>query len=250
MKCIAIDDEPPALKLLTHYCSRVPSVQLLGAYTDPLEGIAYIRSMQPDLVFLDIRMPDISGIDITRIVKKDTLVIFTTAHREYAVDGFELDVVDYLLKPFSFERFQKAYNKAEERFVSLQKKNSTGTAAGNPTLAFRYNYRNVQLPLSSILYIEAFDNSIKIITPDKMYMPVMTMKTIQEILPDTGFLRVHKSFIVSVSKIKSFNSEQVVTDRKTIPVGRRYRKEFMDRMEALKRGNEYVSLGTWYNTLG
>jgi DNA-binding LytR/AlgR family response regulator len=236
MKCIAIDDEPPALKLLAHYCSRVPSVQLLGTYTDPLEGIAYIRSMQPNLVFLDIRMPDISGIDITRVLEKDTLVIFTTAHREYAIDGFELDVVDYLLKPFGFERFLKAYNKAEERFLSLQKKKNVKQAAGK-TIAFKYNYRSVQLPLPAILYIEAFDNYVKIVTPGKTYMPVMTMKKIQEFLPEAEFLRVHKSFIVAVGKIRSFNSEQVVTESKTIPVGRYYRKDFMDRMEALKRRN-------------
>ncbi|MDR2621164.1 MAG: LytTR family DNA-binding domain-containing protein [Dysgonamonadaceae bacterium] len=237
MKCIAIDDEPPALKLLAHYCSRVPSIQLLGACTDPLEGISYIRSMQPDLVFLDVRMPDISGIHIAQILEKDTLVIFTTAHREYAVDGFELDVVDYLLKPFDFERFLKAYNKAEERFLSSKKKTGTGQAADDKTIAFKYNYRNVQLPLHSILYIEAFDNYIKIVTPDKMYMPVMTMKTIQEFLPEPEFLRVHKSFIVSVGKIKSFNNAQVVTERKKIPVGRHYRRDFLEKIEGLKRNN-------------
>lgn len=235
MKCIAIDDEPPALKLLAHYCGQVPSAQLLSAYTDPLEGISYIRSMQPDLVFLDIRMPDISGINIAQALEKDTLVIFTTAHREYAVDGFELDVVDYLLKPFGFERFRKAYEKAEERFLSSQKKNEPGQATGGKTITFKYNYRTMQLPLHSILYIEAFDNSVKIVTPDKIYMPVMTMKTIRKLLPETGFIRVHKSFIVAVEKIKSFSSEMVITEQEKIPVGRRYRKDFMKQMEALRQ---------------
>jgi DNA-binding LytR/AlgR family response regulator len=234
MKCIAIDDEPLALKLLMHYCSQVPSIQLLGTYTDPLEGISYIRSMQPELIFLDIRMPDISGVNIAQILEKNTLVIFTTAHREYAIEGFELDIVDYLLKPFSFERFLKACHKAEERFLSSQKKNGQEQTSGSKTLSFKYNYRNIQLPLHAILYIEASDNYIKIVTPDKTYMPVMTMKTILDLLPNTEFVRLHKSFIVAVNKITSFNSERVVTDRKKIPVGRRYREDFLKKMVALK----------------
>jgi len=236
MKCIAIDDEPLALKLLTHYCSQVPSIRLLGAYTDPLEGISYIRSMKPDLVFLDIRMPDISGVNIAQALEKDTLVIFTTAHREYAVEGFELDIVDYLLKPFRFDRFLKAYAKAEERFCSSLGKNNSEQIPDGKTISFKYNYQNVQLPLNSILYIEASGNYIKIATPDKTYMPVMTMRTIQDFLPEIDFFRVHKSFIVAVKKIKSFNSEQVITDWKKIPIGRSYRKDFLNKMEALKRG--------------
>jgi DNA-binding LytR/AlgR family response regulator len=234
MRCIAIDDEPLALKLLGHYCSQVPSIQLLGAYTDPLEGVSYVRLMQPSLLFLDIRMPDISGVNIAQALDKNMLVIFTTAHREYAVEGFELDVVDYLLKPFPFERFLKAYTKAEERLLSSLKK-SDPEPADTKTLSFKYNYQTMQLPLHAIEYIEAFDNYIKIVTPDKTYMPVMTMKTIQNLLPEAEFIRVHKSFIIAVGKIKSFNSEQVMTDRKKIPVGRSYRKDFLNQMESMKQ---------------
>ena len=236
MKCIAIDDEPLALKLLTHYCSQVPSIQLLGVYSDPLDGLSYIHSMQPDLIFLDIRMPDISGINIAKTLEEHTLVIFTTAHKEYAIEGFELNVVDYLLKPFSFERFQKAYAKAEERFLSLQQKNAPEQTLDSKIISFKYNYQNIQLPIHSIMYIEAFDNSVKIVTPDKTYMPTMTMKTIQNLLSETEFIRVHKSFIVAVSKIKSFDSKQVVTNSKKIPIGRSYQKCFLSQMEILKRG--------------
>ena len=235
MRCIAIDDEPLALKLLTHYCSRVPSIQLLGTYTNPLEGLSYIRSMQPDLIFLDIRMPDISGFNIAQTLDREKLIIFTTAHKEYAVESFELDVVDYLLKPFSFDRFLKAYNKAEERFLSSQKKNDSEQVPDGKTLSFKYNYQNMQLPRHSILYIEAFDNYIKIVTPDKTFMPVMTMKKIQSLLPEDEFIRVHKSFIVSVNKIISFNSEQVITNRRKIPIGRSYRKTFLNQMQSLKQ---------------
>jgi DNA-binding LytR/AlgR family response regulator len=232
MRCIAIDDEPLALKLLADYCSRVPSIRLLGTYTDPVEGFMYIRSMKPDLLFLDIRMPDISGIGIARALDEDTMVIFTTAHREYAFEGFELDVVDYLLKPFDFERFLKAYSKTEERFPAARKKSVPEDRDNGKTLSFKYNYQNVQLPLHAILYIEAFDNYIKIVTPDRTYMPVMTLKAIESLLSASGFVRVHKSFVVAVDKIKSFGSEKVVTDRRQIPVGRRYRREFLEKMAA------------------
>ena len=233
MKCIAIDDEPLALKLLTHYCSRVPSIQLLGAYTNPLEGLSYIRSMQPDLIFLDIRMPDISGVNIAQDLGRNKLIIFTTAYKEYAVESFELDVVDYLLKPFSFERFLKAYTKAEDRYLLSLKKNDPEHESDSKTISFKYNYQNTQLPLQSILYIEAFDNYIKIVTSDKTYMPVMTMKKIQSLLPEDEFIRVHKSYIIAVNKIKSFNSEQAITIRKKIPIGRSYRKVFLNHMQSL-----------------
>jgi Response regulator of the LytR/AlgR family len=235
MKCIAIDDEPLALKLLTHFCGQVPSIQLLGAYTNPLEGLSYIRSMQPDLIFLDIRMPDISGFNIAQILGQDKLIIFTTAYKDYAVESFELDVVDYLLKPFSFERFLKAYTKAEDRFLSSLKKIDSGQVSDSKTISFKYNYQNTQLPLQSILYIEAFDNYIKIVTPEKTYMPVMTMKKIQSLLPDDEFIRIHKSYIVAVNKIKSFNSEQAITLQKKIPIGRSYRKIFLNQMQSLKQ---------------
>jgi DNA-binding LytR/AlgR family response regulator len=230
MKCIAIDDEPLALKLLAHYCSQVPSIQMLGSYTDSLDGLSYIHSLKPDLLFLDINMPEISGVHIARSLEKETMVIFMSAHKEYAVEGFDLEVVDYLLKPFSFERFMKAYAKAEERFLSNRAKPVEEPDHDGKIISFKYNYQNVQLPLNAILYIEAFDNYIKIVTPAKTYMPVMTMKTIQNLLPAEEFIRVHKSFIVAVGKIKSFNSEKIITGRKQIPIGRRFRKDFIDRM--------------------
>ena len=235
MRCIAIDDEPLALKTLCHYCDNVPSIRLLGAYTDPLEGISYIHSMQPDLLFLDIRMPDISGMNIAQVLDKKTLIIFTTAYKEYAVEGFELDVVDYLLKPFDFERFLKAYTKAEQRYLLSLKTSNPEPVSDYNTISFKKDYQNIRLPLNSILYIEACNNNIKIVIPDKIYTPTMTMKTILELLPETGFIRIHKSFIVSVDKIKSFNRDYVIIDRKKIPVGRSYVKDFLKRMEALKR---------------
>jgi DNA-binding LytR/AlgR family response regulator len=234
MRCIAIDDEPLGLKILSRYCDQVPSLHLLGAYTDPLDGLSYIRAMQPDLLFLDIRMPDISGIDLAKALKKDALIIFTTAYREYAVEGFELDVVDYLLKPFDFQRFLTACTKAEERFEMSHRKTASEQPSPDGILAFRCNYRNIQLPLNDILYIEAFDNYVKIITPAKTYMPVMTMKNMANLLPVADFIRVHKSFIIPVARIKSFNHEMVVTDKIQIPLGRTFQKDFLEKMSVWK----------------
>jgi DNA-binding LytR/AlgR family response regulator len=233
MRCIVIDDEPLALKLLTQYCSKVPSLQLIGAYTDSVEGIAYISALKPDLVFLDIQMPDLSGLQIADSLDKNTLVIFTTAYEQYAVAGFDLDVVDYLLKPFDFERFRKAYAKTEERFQSALTK-SMAEQNVDEIISFKCNYQNIQLPLNAILYIEAADNYIKIVTADKTFMPTMTLKNIRNMLPETRFIRVHKSYIVPIDKIKSFSSEKVITDKIRIPVGRAYRDDFLEKMNEMK----------------
>ncbi|GHT27829.1 DNA-binding response regulator [Bacteroidia bacterium] len=229
MRCMAIDDEPLALKLLTRYCSKVPSINLIGVYNDSVEALCYIESLEPDLIFLDIHMPDLSGIQIANSLNKKPLIIFTTAYEQYALTGFELDVVDYLLKPFDFERFLKAYTKAEERFqTSLIK--SVPEKNVDEIISFKCKYQNVHLPLHSILYVEAFDNYIKIVTPNETYMPVMTMKNIQKLLPEERFIRVHNSYIIPIDKIKSFSREKVTTDKIQVPVGRAYSKEFFKRM--------------------
>ena len=234
MKCIAIDDEPLALKILRQYCDQIPSIQLLGTYTDPLESLYDIRTMKPDLLFLDIRMPDISGIDFVESLNEDIMIIFTTAYQEYAVKGFELNVVDYLLKPFDFERFLTACNKAEERLQISSKKPINEQTNPNEILSLKCNYQNVQLSLSDILYIKAFDNYVKIVTTKKTYMPVMTLKSMMSLLPKSDFVRVHKSFIIPVARIISWNRGVVVTDKIQVPVGRTFQKDFFKTMNILK----------------
>jgi DNA-binding LytR/AlgR family response regulator len=179
-------------------------------------------------------MPDVSGIDLVQALKEDTLVIFTTAYREYAVEGFELNVVDYLLKPFGFDRFLTACAKAEERYRISQKKPLPEQPSPDEILMLRCNYQNIPLFPNDILYIEAFDNYVKVVTPHKTYMPVMTLKSILNLLPSPDFVRVHKSFIIPVARIKSFNHETVVTDKIQIPVGRTFRKDFLEKMQQVK----------------
>jgi DNA-binding LytR/AlgR family response regulator len=234
MNCIAIDDEPLALKLLKHYADQTPAIHLTGTFTDPLEALSCIRLSKPELVFLDIRMPDISGIDVAQALEKNTLVVFTTAHPEYAVEGFELDVVDYLLKPFSFERFLKACTKAVQRLQTLSGKIQEMQNSEERSISIKCNYQNIRIPVNSILYIEAFDNYTRIVTHTKVFMPAMTMKTVQNLLPQDEFIRVHKSFIIPVAKIKSFNHDTVVTDKIQVPVGRTFLKDFLEKMNILK----------------
>jgi DNA-binding LytR/AlgR family response regulator len=236
IRCIAIDDEPLALKLLTQYCHKAPSIQLIGAYTDSIEGLACVKALEPDLIFLDIQMPDLSGMQIASVLNKNTLVIFTTAYKQYAVEGFDLDVVDYLLKPFDFERFLKACARAEERIKASRIKSAMEQSGSGEILAFKCKYQQVQLPLRSIQYIEAFDNYIKIVTPDDIYMPVMTMKNIQKLLPEGEFVRVHNSYIVPIDKIKSFNREKVMLEKIQIPIGRAYSKAFFRKMNGEEGG--------------
>jgi DNA-binding LytR/AlgR family response regulator len=212
----------------------VPSINLLGAYTDSIEGLSQIRILEPDLIFLDIHMPDFSGMQIANSLNKNTLVIFTTAYKQYAIDGFDLDVVDYLLKPFDFERFLKAYAKAEERFQTALIKSVTEQNPADEVISFKCKYQHVQLPLSAILYIEAFDNYIKIVTPDETYMPVMTMKNVQKLRPETRFIRVHNSYIIPIDKIKSFSREKVITNKIQVPIGRAYRQEFLKKINETK----------------
>lgn len=231
MRCIAVDDEPLALKLLTRYCEKIPSIELLGAYTDPMDALSYIRSLSPDLLFLDIHMPDLSGIEIVRyFADYKPLVIFTTAHKEHAIEGFELDVVDYLLKPFRFERFQKACRKAEERYRSNQLPEPENSLS-EESITFKNNYQTVCLPVDSIQYIEASNNNIRIVTPNQVYTPLMTMKSIWDFLPEGKFVRIHKSYILPVNKIRSFNSEKVITEAIQAPIGRAYLKAFVEKLK-------------------
>ncbi len=242
IRCVALDDEPLALKLIENYCERVPNIELLGTYSDPFDALTCIRTSQPDLIFLDIQMPDLTGLDIAGVLDKEILVIFTTAYKQYAVEGFNLNVVDYLLKPFDFNRFSAALDKVQDRLRILDDKKTgipenegiggQGDMEIQPEyIVFKYNYQNHKLPVHYILYLEAYDNYVKIITQEKIYMPIMTLKNIEQILPEGKFVRVHKSFLVPVEKITSFGSHHVMIGDKELPIGKAYKTEFLKKMK-------------------
>jgi two-component system, LytTR family, response regulator len=200
VRCIAIDDEPPALMLIKEYAAQCPGVQLLQTFDDAITGGEFLRQNSIDLLFIDINMPDITGLDLVRSLEEKPMIIFTTAHKKFAIDGFELDAIDYLLKPISFDRFSKAVNKATEYFEYKMKPKPEEAE----NLFVYAEYRMVKIPLIDIEYIESLEDYIRInLTTGKPVMTLMTMKKVLEKLPASKFKRIHRSYIVSPNKVKS-----------------------------------------------
>jgi len=218
IKCIAIDDEPLALDIIANFCERIGGIELL-AFSDPHLGLEAIKRLSPDIVFLDIEMENITGLSIAEQLPQGACFIFTTAYLEYALDGFNLDAVDYLHKPFSFARFETAFSKA------LRRKGISRDAEKNKrSIVVKQEYNNVNIPLADILYIEAMEGYSKIFRTDGVCtISRIILKNIGSMLPKDDFLRIHRSFIVSKSKIMSFNKQEVkLSNGKKLPVGRLY----------------------------
>ncbi len=218
IKCIAIDDEPLALDIIANFCERIGGIDLL-TFSDPHLGLEAIKRLAPDIVFLDIEMENITGLSIAEQLPQGTCFIFTTAYLEYALDGFNLDAVDYLHKPFSFSRFETAFSKALRR-----KGIDRDAEKGKRSIVVKQEYNNVNIPLADILYIEAMEGYSKIFRTDGVCtISRIILKNIGSMLPDDDFLRIHRSFIVSKSKIVSFNKQEVkLSNGKKLPVGRLY----------------------------
>lgn len=228
MRCIAIDDEPIALSVIKNFCDRIGGIEL-ATYSNPLDGIEAIQNQNPDLVLLDIEMNDFSGIDIARQLPEDCILIFTTAHANYALDGYEVSAIDFLHKPFSYDRFCMAISRAIQILEIRNKAKSADIIEDSHQLVLKVEYQNVTISTSDILYIEAMDNYIKVHTCDnRRILTQMSIKSILELLPNGDFLRIHRSFVVSKTKIASFTKRQVqllASKSITLPVGRIYAEE-------------------------
>ena len=200
LKCIAIDDEPPALELIKEYVTKSQGLQLMQTFDDAISGSEFLRHTPVDLLFVDINMPDITGLDLVRSLQEKPMIIFTTAHKKFAHEGFELDAIDYLLKPISFERFSKAVNKAIEYYQ--YKKQTKNESVEN---LFVYSeYRMVKIELREVEYIESLEDYIKIhLINGKSILTLMTLKGVLEKLPADKFKRTHRSYIVAVDKVTS-----------------------------------------------
>ena len=236
IRCIIVEDEIPAQKILEKYVLDVPFLQLIGKYSDAIEASGIINTEKIDLIFLDINMPKISGIAFLKIMKNPPMVIFTTAYREYAHEGFELDAVDYLHKPYSFERFLSAVNKAFRRLRSTGPESevtaNNNTTQNQPDFIFvKEDSTTYKVSLIDILYIESIGDYIKIHTANKIYITYQTLKKMDENLPSNVFVRVHKSFIVSFNKIDSIQGNVIKMGNHEIPVGYSYRKSFSERVK-------------------
>ncbi len=224
LTCVAIDDEPIAIEVLEEYISRTPNLELLKTFNDPFKAIDFIKDNKVQLLFLDIQMPQINGIQLLKSLPEPPLTIFTTAYSTYAIEGFNLDAVDFLLKPFEYDRFLKAVNKAGE-YMSYKERPAE---ISNPSsfIFVKSDYQIIKIDLSDISMIEGMDDYVKIFTSKKMILSNMTMKDILSKLPSPAFTRVHRSFIVSLGHIESVRNKRIKIGEKFIPVGDSFADSF------------------------
>lgn len=225
LQCYIIDDELPAINILKSYVEKASSLQLVGSNTNALEALELFKTIKIDLLFLDIQMPDLTGIEFMQLLEKRPMVIFTTAYDEYALQGYELDIVDYLVKPIPFNRFLKAVNKAVKllpRILSEQPKEQY--------LYVKADYQTIKISFDNILYIEGLKDYVKIYTIDKMVLTRLNLKGIAKKLPVDQFIRVHRSFIAAFSKITAFQKSHIMIDEKQLPVGNVYQEALFKRL--------------------
>jgi two-component system, LytTR family, response regulator len=228
--CIIVDDEPMARDVIRRYVEQTPMLVLQGEFGNAIDASIFLHEHSVDMIFLDIQMPQLTGTDFVRSLRKVPKVIFTTAHKEYAYEGFELDVTDYLLKPVRFDRFLKAVNKA------LPQKNSDATnsaavpediGAAPSFIYLRVDRKMVKVLLDDVLYIESDKDYVKLYTEKGFVVTRQTIASVEAMLPASQFIRIHRSFIASLQKIKSFTNETVEVGKKELPIGKLYRNGFM-----------------------
>ena len=222
INAIAIDDEPLALKVIENFCEKVDFITLQKSFNKPSEALKYLNKFPVDLLFLDINMPSVNGIEFYREMKQTTMVIFTTAYTEYAVEGFNLNAVDYILKPFTLERFLLAVNKANDFLNYQTQKENT-----SQFLFIRADYSLLKINMAHIMYIEGLDDYLKIhLENQKTVVTRLTMKALLEKLPVKQFVRVHRSFIIPLERIEGVRNKNVLITGKEIPIGNSYEETF------------------------
>lgn len=238
INCIAIDDEPLALDIIRDYCSKVAFLNLLRTFDNAIESIEYIRSNKIDLIFLDIQMEELSGIQLLNALKHRPFVIFTTAYERYAIQGFELDVVDYMLKPISFERFIKGVNKVCERLQmdpeGAKPENARAKPAEPSFFFVKTETRMERIENQDVLYVEGMGDYWRIVTKTRRIMTLMNARKLEEVLHEPQFCRVHKSFFIALDKIESIERNRIKIGDQYIPVSETYHKTFFDLVERKK----------------
>jgi two-component system LytT family response regulator len=223
IRCLIVDDEPPAREIIRRYIQEVPTLELAGECANALQAFALLQQQQVDLLFLDIRMPQINGNDFLKTLKNPPKVIFTTAYTEYALEGYELDVVDYLMKPIPFDRFLKAVNKAYQQSIVKHDASAPAEEKNESFVYFRADRKMVKVMLNDIRYIESMKDYVKVFTKDSTIITKQSISSVEEMLPEREFVRVHRSYIVSLKHIKTFTSELIEIDKTEIPIGKLYR---------------------------
>ncbi len=231
LKCAIVDDEPLAVELLASYVEKIPSMQLAGKYSSAIEAMKGMAKEAVDVAFLDIQMPEINGLELSKMIPEHTRIVFTTAFDQYALDGFRINALDYLLKPISYMDFLAACNKALQWF-SLVRQQSSGAERDDDmkSIFVKSEYKLIQIRLDGIKYIEGLKDYVKIYTEEspKPVVSLINMKTMEEMLPSSRFIRVHRSFIVQKSKIREIERNRIVFGDVYIPIGDSYKQAFQD----------------------
>ena len=227
LKTIAIDDEPLAIKLLTDYVNKTPFLELVGTFDNPLDAIAFLHQESVDLILVDIQMPDLTGIEFVRTLGNSPKIIFTTAYSQYAIDGFKLNATDYLLKPFSYEEFLKAVQKAYKQ-TELETNALPTLEANNQFLFIKSEYKIRRINFNDILYIEGLKDYIKVYIKGepKPILSLNTMKALEQKLPTEKFMRIHRSFIVNLEQIEIIERSRIVFGKVYIAVSDQYKEKF------------------------
>jgi DNA-binding LytR/AlgR family response regulator len=238
IKCILIDDEPPALGLLKNYAGRVPFLNLIGIFSNAIEALDFLSREKVDLIYMDVQMPDLSGLELAERIPPRTRIVFCTAFEKYAVQGFKLDALDYLVKPFSYNDFLKTAVKAREWFELTAK---SSRKHPNPQHLFvKSGYKTIRIDLDKVLYMEGLKDYIKIFIENNSspILTLMTMKSMISILPSTHFIRTHRSFIVNMTKIDSFEKAHINIGGIEVPISDSYKSEFMSTIDSDNRESE------------
>jgi two-component system, LytTR family, response regulator LytT len=224
---IAIDDEPLALQLVSGYIEKTPGLKLIGKFDNPLDASDFLTDATVDVIFVDIQMPDLSGIEFTRLLEKGPKIIFTTAYEKYALEGYKLDIVDYLLKPFSYEEFLISVKKAQH-LIKLEQKARVNVDANNKFLFLKSDYKIRRINFNEILYVEGLKDYVKVYTQNTQnpVLSLTSLKLLESKLPASRFMRVHRSFIVNLDKIDTIERSRIVFGKAYIPVSEQYKEKF------------------------
>ncbi|MGB1037826.1 MAG: LytR/AlgR family response regulator transcription factor [Bacteroidia bacterium] len=232
MNCIAVDDEPLALDIIEAYVNKHPDLTLVARCNNAAEASEVLKTRKVDLMFLDINMPEISGLSFVKSLEKKPLFMFTTAYPDYAVEGFELDAIDYLLKPIAYDRFEKGVEKAKEYYSIKQNADVAESDLEHEHIFVKANQKLIKLAYSDIYYVEAFADYVKIFLKDKKIVTLQTMKNMEKKLPSEMFSRIHRSFIVNRNHVQSFSTSICEVNEIKIPIGKNYKEAFVGLMKS------------------
>jgi DNA-binding LytR/AlgR family response regulator len=232
LKCFIVDDEPPAIRIIESYISKLENAEVAGKAMNAVEAFNFLRKEPVDILFLDINMPEISGLNLLKLLKDPPVVILTTAYSEYALESYDYNVTDYLLKPIRFERFILAFEKARAKKIHAV---NPVQAEDSGHFEFKTNEGPRKIPFREIKYVQSLGNYIKVFADNHSYITLLSTRDAENALPKSGFVRIHKSYIVNIVRVSSYSSESVTIEGVNLPIGKTYKKYFIERKENLSQ---------------